>query len=151
VPPVAVVTTTAAVEPDAALLTDTAVPPLLLTTTPAAARARDRLGDAAEVVALGEDDVTPEAVLGALADRGLHRVLCEGGPTLFGSFAAAGLVDELCLSLAPQLAGAGPGRIVDGPPLDAGPAALRLASAIAHDDGLLLRYRTAHGDATDPP
>jgi riboflavin biosynthesis pyrimidine reductase len=155
VPPVAVVTTTAALEPDAALLTDTAVPPLLLTTTPAAARARDRLGDAAEVVALGEDDVTPEAVLGALADRGLHRVLCEGGPTLFGSFAAAGLVDELCLSLAPQLAGAGPGRILDGPvggPADGrGPTPLRLASVVAHDDGLVLRYRTPRGDAAAHP
>ncbi|NMO90674.1 pyrimidine reductase family protein [Actinomycetospora sp. TBRC 11914] len=152
VPPVAVVTTTAsAIGPDDALLTDTAVPPLLLTTASAAEQARRRLGGAAEVVALGEDDVAPAAALGALADRGLHRVLCEGGPTLFGAFAAAGLVDELCLSLAPQLAGAGPGRILDGPAGGGPPTPLRLASAVAHDDALLLRYRTARGDAADPP
>jgi riboflavin biosynthesis pyrimidine reductase len=146
-----VVTRTVAVEPDAALVTDTTVPPLLLTTVGAATSAQARLGDAAEVVVVGEGDVTPEAVLAALAERGLHRVLCEGGPTLFGSFAAAGLVDELCLSLAPQLAGAGPGRILDGPADRRPPTPMRLASAITHDDGLLLRYRTARGDAADPP
>ena len=95
--------------------------------------------------------MTPAAVLAALARRGLHRVLCEGGPALFGSFAAADLVDELCLSLAPQLAGAGPGRILDGPPGHGEPARMRLASVLAHDDGLLLRYRTARGDAAAPP
>jgi riboflavin biosynthesis pyrimidine reductase len=139
--------------PDAPLLTDTAVPPLLLTTAAATGPARSRLGDAAEVVAVGED-VTPAAVLAALAERGLVRVLCEGGPRLFGSFAAAELVDELCLSLAPQLAGAGPGRILDRPAAcgDAdGPARMRLASVLAHDDGLLLRYRTARGDTAGPP
>ncbi len=154
VPPVAVVTTTATVAPGAALLTDTAVPPLLLTTATAAPGAGERLGDLAEVVAVGERDVTPGAVLAELGARGLHRVLCEGGPALFGSFAAAGLVDELCLSLAPQLAGAGPGRILDGyggspgsaESPGAGAAPLRLASVLAHDDALLLRYRTARGD-----
>lgn len=151
VPPVAVVTTTASVEPDAALVSDTAVPPMLLTTAGAAPRARARLGDAAEVVVVGEQDVTPAAVLAALAERGLTRVLCEGGPGLFGSFAAAGLVDELCLSLAPQLAGAGPGRILDGPAATEPPTPLRLASALAHEDALLLRYRTVRGDAADPP
>jgi riboflavin-specific deaminase-like protein len=144
VPPVAVVTTTADLDPRARLFTDTAVAPLLLTTTGAAGRARERFGAAAEVVAIGEDDVTPAAVLDALAARGLTRVLCEGGPALFGSFVAAGLVDELCLSVAPQLAGGGAGRIVTGPAL--GPETVRLASVLAHDDGLLLRYRTGRGD-----
>jgi riboflavin biosynthesis pyrimidine reductase len=151
VPPVAVVTTRADVAPDAPLVTDTAVAPLLLTTALAAPAARHRLGDAAEVVVVGDQDVTPAAVLAALAGRGLSRVLCEGGPALFGSWAAADLVDELCLSVAPQLAGPGPERIVAGPPLPGGPAALRLASVLAHDDGLMLRYRTARGDAADPP
>jgi riboflavin biosynthesis pyrimidine reductase len=152
VPPVAVVTATAELEPDAPLFTDTAVAPLVLTTAGAAPGARERFGDAAEVLAvdatdLGDTDVTPEAVLGALAGRGLCRVLCEGGPGLFGSFAAAGLVDELCLSVAPQLAGGGAGRILEAPggsPAD--PEPMRLASVLAHDDGLMLRYRTERGD-----
>ncbi|HEY2223834.1 pyrimidine reductase family protein [Actinomycetospora sp.] len=152
VPPVAVVTATAALEPDAPLFTDTAVPPLLLTTAGAAPGARDRFSEAAEVLAVGDTEVTPAAVLGALAGRGLYRVLCEGGPGLFGSFAAAGLVDELCLSLAPQLAGGGAGRILEAPDgSPAGPEAMRLASVLAHDDGLMLRYRTERGDLVDPP
>ena len=111
--------------------------------------ARERFGDTAEVVAVGDTDVTPGAVLAALAGRGLCRVLCEGGPALFGSFAAAGLVDELCLSLAPQLAGGGPGRVLDGPARE-GAAPMRLASVLAHDDGLMLRYRTAAGTRPTP-
>ncbi|MDL5156615.1 pyrimidine reductase family protein [Actinomycetospora termitidis] len=140
VPPVAVVTAAPTLEPDAALFTDTAVPPVLVTTDAAAPAARERYGPAAEVVAAG--DLSPAALLAALADRGFRRVLCEGGPTLFGALAAAGLVDELCLSLAPQLAGAGPGRILAGPAFDT-PHPLELASVLAHDDGLLVRYRLA--------
>ena len=152
VPPVAVVTASADLDPGSALFTDTAVPPLVLTTAASAGPARERFGDLAEVVVVGDADVTPAAVLAALAERGLPRVLCEGGPALFGSFAAAGLVDELCLSLAPQLAGAGPGRILEGPAAGAGAVArMRLASVLAHDDGLLLRYRTPRGDAAPPP
>lgn len=36
---------------------------------------------------------------------GIRTLLHEGGPTLFGEFLAAGLVDELFLTLAPQIAG----------------------------------------------
>jgi riboflavin biosynthesis pyrimidine reductase len=34
-------------------------------------------------------------------------VLCDGGPQLFGQFLAARLVDELFLTIAPQIAGRG--------------------------------------------
>ncbi|MEJ2860188.1 pyrimidine reductase family protein [Actinomycetospora flava] len=144
VPPIAVVSTRGDLDPGAGLFTDTSVPPLLLV---AATHARDTAArlDRAEVVAVSGDDPTatdPGAVLAALAARGLRRVLCEGGPALFGALLATGHVDELCLSIAPQLAGGGVERIVGGPPLD-GPRPLTLASVLAHDDGLLLRYRTA--------
>lgn len=147
VPPIAVVSTRGDLDPGAALFTDTAVAPLVLTAADAAAGARCALaGTGAEVVAASGADpavTDPDAVLGALADRGLTRVLCEGGPALFGALLAGGRVDELCLSLAPQLVGGDAGRIVTGAALDA-PRRLALASVLAHDDGLLLRYRTAH-------
>jgi riboflavin biosynthesis pyrimidine reductase len=66
------------------------------------------------------------------------RVLCEGGPGLFASLVAAGLADELCLSLAPLLAGPGPGRIVAGDPHP--PAALTLGHVLEEDGMLFLRY-----------
>jgi riboflavin biosynthesis pyrimidine reductase len=42
---------------------------------------------------------------------GVHLLLHKGGPTLFGQFVAAGLIDEFFLTLAPQIAG----RIVERP------------------------------------
>lgn len=146
IPPVAVVTASCSLEPDAPLLTDTSVPPLVLTSEGAPAAARRRLADAgAEVVVVADAAIAPAAVLAALEARGLRRVLCEGGAALAGSIVADDLLDELCLSLAPQLAGAGAGRIVAGQAL-AGVRPLRLASVIGHEDGLMLRYRTARGD-----
>jgi riboflavin biosynthesis pyrimidine reductase len=54
------------------------------------------------------------AGLAALAERGLARVLTEGGPTLLGDLLAADLVDELCVTTTPSVVGQGPGRIVAG-------------------------------------
>ncbi|MFC5139326.1 pyrimidine reductase family protein [Actinomycetospora rhizophila] len=145
VPPIAVVSTRGDLDPGSGLFTDTSVPPLVLVAAAHAQDAAARLGGRAEVVGASGDDPSatdPGAVLAALAARGLTRVLCEGGPALFGSLLAAGRVDELCLSLAPQLAGGGIDRIVAGPALD-GPRPLRLAGVLAHEDGLLLRYRTS--------
>ncbi len=153
VPPVAVVTASADLDPGTALFTDTAVAPLVLTVAAAPAAATDRLAAAgAEIVTVSGDDpsvIDPAAILGALEARGLCRVLCEGGPALFGSLLAAGLVDELCLSVAPQLVGADAGRIVAGPALD-GPRPLSLVSVLAHDDGLMLRYAVGGEPGRDP-
>lgn len=85
------------------------------------------------------------AALGELRARlGVHTVLCEGGPHLNAQLLAAGLVDELFLSLAPTLAGGDTMteslRIVSGVDLDP-PAAMELASAHEHESHLFLRYR----------
>lgn len=59
-----------------------------------------------EVVAVSEgDDVDVPAAVAALRERGLGRILCEGGPTLFGSCLREGVVDELFLTLSPVVAG----------------------------------------------
>ncbi|WP_109472329.1 bifunctional diaminohydroxyphosphoribosylaminopyrimidine deaminase/5-amino-6-(5-phosphoribosylamino)uracil reductase RibD [Ornithinimicrobium cavernae] len=55
----------------------------------------------------------PVEVLATLAERGVHSVLLEGGPTLAGAFWAAGCVDELLVYLAPALLGAGPSAVPD--------------------------------------
>ncbi len=53
-----------------------------------------------------DNEVSPADVLLLLArDYGVHTVLYEGGPTLLASFLAQGIVDELFLTLAPQIAG----------------------------------------------
>lgn len=48
-----------------------------------------------------------DALLTALGKRGVRRILLEGGPTLAGSFVAAGLVDEVVAYIAPALIGGG--------------------------------------------
>jgi riboflavin biosynthesis pyrimidine reductase len=141
VPPIAVVTGTAAIDPGSRLFTDTTVPPIILTTDSADLGRRRALADAgADVIVTGDQRVDLGAAMDVLAERGLHRVDCEGGPHLFGELLALDLVDQLCLTVAPLLAGAGAGRIAEGRPSGV-PQSLELASVL-HDGGfLMLRYR----------
>jgi riboflavin biosynthesis pyrimidine reductase len=66
---------------------------------------RERAGiEGAEIVAVpGPADLEPSAIVTALAQRGLPRIVCEGGPNLAGRFAQAGVVDEYCVTVAPVL------------------------------------------------
>lgn len=68
-----------------------------------AAAVREQVGHDVELVTVEGDEVEPADVVAALADRGLRRVVCEGGPTLATEFAGAGLIDEYCLTVAPVL------------------------------------------------
>ena len=76
--------------------------------------------------------------MAALRDRGLGRVLCEGGPHLLGQLAAEGLLDELCLTVTPVLAGPGPTRVVAGAPFPARP--MTLEQVLTDDGELFCRY-----------
>ena len=73
---------------------------LVLTTDEGAAR----LGDRARTISLGPE-LEPAAAVEALRARGHRLILHEGGPTAIGAFLAAGLVDELFLTISPLLAG----------------------------------------------
>jgi riboflavin biosynthesis pyrimidine reductase len=118
VPPIALVTRSGHLEHDLPVLTRTEVMPLVLTCNDAVADTSARLTGVADVIACSAADpaeVDPRAVLAALADRGLLRVLCEGGPTLMGTFVEHGLLDELCLTTAPMLVGGSAPRITAGP------------------------------------
>ncbi|MDO8151306.1 dihydrofolate reductase family protein [Isoptericola sp. b408] len=87
-----------------------------------------------------EDGVDLRAAREALTARGLARVLCEGGPGLLADMLAADLVDELCVTTSPMLAGPGPRRIVAAP-RDREPGAgreLRLGHLLSGPSGTLL-------------
>lgn len=81
------------------------------------------------------------ALLRSLHDEGIRALLCEGGPTLHASLQAAGLVDELFLTIAPKLAGD------PGPTILAGElpevAELELAWLLEDEGELFARYRRA--------
>lgn len=91
-----------------------------------------------EVITVGDEQVDLAAGVAALHARGARQLLCEGGPGLLGSMIAADLVDELCLTVAPLLAGGPAGRIAHGPATPARRMALR--HALTREDMLFLRY-----------
>lgn len=83
-----------------------------------------------------------------LRGKGFEHLLCEGGPGLFGELTRLDLVDELCLTVSPLLAGPGAGRIISGPAHP--PRAMRMEHMLTASDGaVLMRYlRTARRQAT---
>lgn len=112
---------------------------LVLTPADGPADRRAALEEAgAEVVAVGAGRVDLAAGLDALAARGLGRVLCEGGPGLNHDLLAAGVVDDLFLTLAPQLVGTDGVGIVAGRLPDR--LVLELREGRVHEGELLLRY-----------
>jgi riboflavin biosynthesis pyrimidine reductase len=120
---------------------------LVLTTDGAAARLRAALPAAAEVVSLGLA-LDPAAAFALLRQRGFERILSEGGPHALGAEFAAGLVDELFLTVSPLLVGRphGDGRLSldDGADLlTSGPLAARLIGVRRDRAHLFLRYAFA--------
>ena len=141
-PRLVLVTSRLALDPAMPALADAAVRPLVITHEAAPLEQHAALREVADVVAFGAEQVDLAAALEHLAGLGLPQVLCEGGPHLLGALTEADLVDELCLSVAPLLAGPGAGRITAGLAGAASPSRWRqLRSVLGSDDGtLLLRY-----------
>jgi diaminohydroxyphosphoribosylaminopyrimidine deaminase/5-amino-6-(5-phosphoribosylamino)uracil reductase len=59
------------------------------------------------------------AVLGLLAERGISRLMVEGGPTVAASFVAANLVDEAVLFHSAKVLGPDGVDALEGLPLEA--------------------------------
>jgi riboflavin biosynthesis pyrimidine reductase len=117
----------------------------LVITCAAADPGRLRLArQAADVIIAGQDRVEPGLALRQLAGRGQHVVLCEGGPGWLGQLAAAGLLDELCLTIAP-LIGGDPLPLSVTPP-GAPPAHFELRQVLADASTLFLRYEQRRDD-----
>ncbi|MFD3685856.1 pyrimidine reductase family protein [Nocardiopsis sp. NPDC058631] len=121
---------------------------LVFTTRNAPRERRRRVGRYADVVEVDGESVTPAHVVDGLAERGMHRVLTEGGPHLLAGFLAAGLLDELCLTLSPHLLGPGSPRIVAGGALAPGApetgsqpsTPVRIAHLLESEGNLFARY-----------
>ncbi|MGA4954336.1 pyrimidine reductase family protein [Streptomyces lavendulocolor] len=143
-PAIAVVSASLDLDFSAPLFTAPLVPTLVLT---GASAAPDRVSAAqeagAEVVVAGDGrGVEPERVVRALAERGLTRQLTEGGPRLLGQLVAAGVLDELCLTVSPLLTAGGAQRITGGPSPKV-PERFALTSLLEEDGFLFTRYSRA--------
>jgi riboflavin-specific deaminase-like protein len=94
-----------------------------------------------EVVRLDPGELTLTTALRRLhSDYGVRSLLCEGGPTLFGSLLHEGVVDELFLTIAPKLAGGGQGPTITSGPELADPDELQLQWLLERNGSLYLRY-----------
>jgi riboflavin biosynthesis pyrimidine reductase len=132
-------------------LDDPTIPVVIATTQGGAARLEQGgLPAHVSVEAIGGGaSLRADDILRSPACRGAKVVLCEGGPHLLADFVAADLVDELFLTLAPQLVGRDGGSrigLVEGvalPPADA--RWHELASVRRSEDHLFLRYRRRAG------
>ena len=141
-PPIAVVSGSLALDWGSRFFAEARARPLVVTSATADPARVAEAEAVADVVVAGEQRVEPGRALAAFAERGHRVVLCEGGPSLLAEIAAADCLDELCLSLAPLLAGGTSPRILAGPLPDA-PVRLRIASLLEDDGMLFLRYLRA--------
>lgn len=140
VPTIAVVTASCWLTPLHPLVADSVVPPVVITVSSAPPAARDALVDAGVTVLLaGTATVDVALAVRLLGQHGLHRVLCEGGPSLFTELVEADQLDELCLTVSPHLVAGQAGRIAGG--LTERDGRVQLVSVVHHDDTLLLRYQ----------
>jgi riboflavin biosynthesis pyrimidine reductase len=137
--PLAVVSRSLDLDWDSALFTEAAVPTLVVTCAGADAGRRARAEQAGEVVVVGDQWVDIGEAVAQLGRRGHQVVLCEGGPCLLGELVVTDVLDELCLTLSPLVAGGAGPRIVTGGVL-AAPRPLQLASVLEDGGHLFLRY-----------
>jgi riboflavin biosynthesis pyrimidine reductase len=152
-PPIAVMTRELSLSVDDALLTEApeAARTIVLTTQAAPAARRAAAARHADVAVVGGDRVSPAEAVAALAERGYQRILVEGGPTLLFNFVAAGLLDDLCLTVSPVLEGGRAGRILTASSTagagcdDGAPTRLSLAHVLQDDGFLFCRYLRAEG------
>jgi riboflavin-specific deaminase-like protein len=136
--PIVVVSRRASLPPDGPLAGG-ASPTLCVTCEAADAGRRAALAAAGvEVLVCGRDDVDLPLALDRLAEHGIEQLTCEGGPQLLRSALAAGVVDELDLSIAPALVGGGVRLVGDEPLADV--ARLDLQSLLEDDGMLFARY-----------
>ncbi|MFC5748794.1 dihydrofolate reductase family protein [Actinomadura rugatobispora] len=134
--PIAVVSRSLDLDWSLPLFTEAETPTVVVTSR--AARERAGVPSRIPVITAGEEEIDLAAAVGALREE-RPRLLCEGGPALAAALIGAGLVDELCLNIAPALlGGARHTRLLTGLPAEVplDPAAIYL------DEGVLfLRYR----------
>jgi riboflavin biosynthesis pyrimidine reductase len=156
-PRIAVVTRSLALDLDLPLFRDASdeYRPIVITTTAGLDRVRGHGGASAardlamvaEIVVAGEQSVDwGTALRGLRTTAGAGVVLVEGGPTTNAQLLAADLVDELCLTVSPQLIAGDALRILSGRHMDA-PHRMTLDRVLLEDDYLFLRYLRARDES----
>ena len=111
----------------------------IVVTTAAALKEHPELEDLARVIACGEDEVDLPKSVDHLVGMGFERLLCEGGPALLHSLLSHDLVDEMCVTFSPVIAGPQHLLLSGDRPLER-PSRFRLGGLLEGDGLLLARY-----------
>lgn len=138
-PVFAIVSRSLDLDPESAVFTDAPVRPILLVSADVPERHRELFASRADVIVSGDSAVDASQMIGALVDRSLRRIHCEGGPSLLGDLIAAHCVDELCLSISPILV-AGRAPRISGSRGQEVFEQLTLGHVLESDGMLLTRY-----------
>lgn len=136
-PVFAIVSGSLQLDPGSRIFAEAPVRPVVVTTEGHDSEPFAEVADVVQAGSGGRIDVL--AAVAALRSRGLGRILCEGGPHLFGALLAADTVDELCLTVAPSLDAGDAPRIAAGALPE--PRGLQLRHVLRSGSTLLLRYR----------
>jgi len=143
-PQIAIVTRSGNLDWGSPLFTDEQSFPLIVTTRRFETKEVPPHAHVDDVIQTGHDRVDLQAAFRQLRRMGRGWILLEGGPALNRDVLDAGLLDELCLTLSPCLAGgSGPrlfGAMTIEPPVD-----LRVVHVL-EEDGYLF-YRLVFGAA----
>jgi riboflavin-specific deaminase-like protein len=100
------------------------------------------LGPRVEVWRVGRSQVDLPSLIGRLAAAGARRIVVEGGGRTNFAFLAAGLVDEIFVTLCPFiLGGADAPTLADGAGFGAEPMRLELVALERQADEIFLHYR----------
>jgi riboflavin biosynthesis pyrimidine reductase len=140
---------------DFAIFGQEQVPVQILTTTNGARKIEEPKRRVAQSIADG-DTIPTTAILCALAGTGVELVLLESGPQLTGEFLAESALDELFLTLAPQVAGRAatskrPGLVSDRLFAPDNSRWAELVSVRRAANHLFMRYRFVYGPAEGAP
>lgn len=137
-PPIAVVSRSGELPPR--LFSSPDQPPILVTCARTAARF-DPDDDRQRILVAGDDSVDVSRAVAILREHGMHRILCEGGPTLLDELVEADAVTEICVTLAPKLAASQPVGHRLHPARLPTPVTMSLEHALVCEGYLYLKYR----------
>ncbi len=147
VPVIAIVSRSLDVDLSLPLFTEPLVPTIVITSMGADPRRLAATQAVCDVITCGDDAVDLEAAITELVERGLTRIHSEGGPRLLADLVAADLLDELLLTMSPNLAGGSflgtdsVARILAGAALPSGVRRVELHHLLHEDSNLFASYR----------
>ena len=116
---------------------------IVITCGAAPAESLDPVREVADVMVSGDDSVDLGAAIDVLRERGLRRILTEGGPSLLGALASDDLIDEVVATISPTIIGGDARRMVVGAP--GAVRSLKLVGLLEDDGALFTHYRRIRG------